>query len=371
MVVVHIITSLRIGGAETALVNLLEEMRGAQYEHHVFYMHSGPNIIRIERLGIAVYQVCGMVSAYDPVGVYRLIRQVKKVKPDLIHSALWSANMIARFVGWLFVIPVICDLHGDCRYYGRVRNVLEKLCLFFPARYVAVSDSARNSYAQTFQIDRDDIILVRNGINCAKVQRCAQRGGVLRSDLGFTDDDIVVGTVGRLVAIKQYDLLLRAGARVIRQTKDSRIKLCFVGDGPERASLESLAQELRIIDQVYFAGARADACCFYPLFDCFALSSQSEGLSVALLEALCFGLPVVTTHDREHHDVITHGTHGLLVPVNDEQKLYDALKELLCNKIMRDAMRVANIDLVKTCFNVDLVVSAYDKLYHEVTKKGC
>lgn len=420
-VVLHFITGLKVGGAEMALYNMLEYERknstsvGTVFDavtkepskprHVVVYFREGPIVEKIRSLGVPVYRVKGLLpsesfrfSVYDPISFYRLVKLVKNLRPNVIHSSLWSANIMSRFLTLFYKVPLICDLHGDCRYYGRLRNFLSKITLKIlkkriPHYFVAVSESVKASFLEIVAGDEyaQRVVVIKNGIDSDGLRRLACKDpfgcGSDRSwpqvksfhnhsDLGF-----VIGTVGRLHPVKNYGLLMSAFARLVREVKDEKLPvggiiphLMFVGDGPERGFLEQRSQDLGISDRVIFTGEQSKTYRYYPLFDCFVLSSHTEGLSIALLEALSFGLPIVTTvgtgsfvGDKMTHDVVTNGVNGFLVPSGDEKKLCAALKKIYANKILRASMKSKNISLATNKFHIKNVVENYSSLYKKVS----
>ena len=379
MKILHLITSLKIGGAESALCNFLEYNnptlptslklrrtrklritgKNATYSHYVAFFHSGPNLQRINKLHIPTHQISGVISVYNPIALLRLIKVIKKIKPDIIHAALWSSTIIARIIGKLLGIPVICDIHGDCEHHGTFRNFLDKITLRLCSQFVAVSESTKESFVKTLHANPKNIIVIENGINIESLHKKSFTQPLERKDFGLSESDFVVGSVGRLAEIKRYDVLLKA----LKPTKN--IKLVLVGDGPERKQLEDLATKLGINDHVLFVGFRTDAYKFYPLFDCFALSSDSEGMSIALLEALSFGIPLISTSKTKKHDVIIHGKNGFLVPVNSPKKLSNAIQMLHFDKSLRYKMGKNNSKLAKNTYHIKNVVNKYHTIYEK------
>ena len=123
-------------------------------------------------------------------------------------------------------------------------------------------------------------------------------------------------------------------------------------------------QALGISRDVLFVGQQDCVAPYYSLFDCFALTSKSEGLSIALLEALCFGLPVVVTHKNGiEHDVISDGVNGFVVPVGDRGKIMHALKKLYVQPRMRHLMSVKNQQKANAHFNISSMIDLYEALY--------
>jgi glycosyltransferase involved in cell wall biosynthesis len=369
MKVLHFITSLKIGGAESALCNLLEHWneQNSDIEHCVIYIHGGPCVDRIRSLGIKLFQIKGVVSPYDPVAFWRLFKLVKKIGPDLIHSALWSANFMAAIIAKKQKISLISDLHGDCRYHGKIRNFLHRFTLNVPAQFVSVSHSVNNSFTKMFSNISNKTVVIQNGIDTKKFYKKAMAESVSRNEFGLGPDDFIVGTVGRLCKIKRYDLLIEAFAKFSRKSCHNRVShLCIVGDGPERENLELLAKKLGIGKFVHFAGEQEKVYRYYPLFDCFVLASQSEGLSIALLEALAIGLPIITTSEDEKHDVITNGVNGFLIPVNKKSKLVQVLTDLCTNKNNCSSMSKFNIGFINEKFQISHVAKKYFDLYKKV-----
>jgi glycosyltransferase involved in cell wall biosynthesis len=383
MKIVHLISSLKIGGAETALVNFLTSLTSEQSDqpkntHTILYFHDGPNRHQLERLGIATHQISGLLCRFDPWAFYKAFRMIKNLKPDIIHSSLWMANIFGRLIGKIIGTPVICDLHGSATDEGFFRNRLDALTAKWASALVAVSDSVQQAY-QISVINRMPIAqrpviikklsVIANGVDQQKCLSIAYHQPLERKDYGLYYDDFVIGSVGRLEPIKSYDILIIAFSMLLKQLPpNAHVKLCLVGGGSEYQELQSLAQTLQISDKIVFVGARSDAIKFYPLFDCFALSSRSEGLSIALLEALCFGLPIVSTNQKEQHDVLANTVNGLLVPPNDPQALCNALEWLIKNKAERQTMKINNEQLISH-YNLASTVQRYKQLYQLLSKK--
>jgi len=367
--ILHIITSLEVGGAQASLYNLLryEKTKDGPHQRTIIYFHDGPFAQKLKSLGIKTHHLKGFVSPYDPIAWFRLARLIKKEKPDLIHTALWSASIMGRLLGVACKIPVLCDLHGDPADHGFFRNVLERVTLRLPIRFIAVSDSVQRSFLSLFSKKRylpAKTCTIQNGIDANSLSLKAQENRLYRKELGIFETDFVVGSVGRLCSIKRYDLLIRAFS--LFQPKLREPRLCLVGDGPERSSLESLVRELGLQESVLFVGEQSDPHRYYPLFDCFALSSESEGLSIALLEALSFGLPIITTHRNKKHDVVEDGVNGFVVPVGDVAALAHALEDLYENSSMQVSMRKNNREIVKNRFSMKTMFQKYDRLYKEL-----
>ncbi|MFH1461477.1 MAG: glycosyltransferase family 4 protein [bacterium] len=377
MKIFHVITSLKIGGAESALLNFLKKDLCNKNDHIIAYFYPGPNLEKLQKLGFKTYHIKGLFHKYDFLAYKNLKHIIKINKPDIIHSALWSANIFAKIIASSLNIPVICDLHSNVLYDGKIRRLIEKFTLFKADKYVAVSDSVKNgflrAYKQKSKILKSKIEVIPNAIDINN----KQKSNLTRKDLGFYQEDFVIGAVGRLEKIKSYDLLIKSVATIcntIEKINNSdcnnkqlkSIKLCIVGDGSQRNKLEKLGLKLKIEKYILFTGMRDDVKDIYPLFDCFIISSQSEGLSIALLEALSFKLPIITTSQTEKHDIIINNINGLIVKPQDQKELATAIKKLYQNPELANKIGKNNEILTNTKFSINQLVNKYNRLYKEL-----
>jgi len=364
-----------MGGAEVALLNRLAAMNNDRYHHKVVCFYDGPIVQQIRALGIDVMVNKGFVKGYDPIGLWQLYKVMRNFNPDIIHTSLWAANMVGRLFGFIVNIPVINELHGNVEHEGRVRNGLERLSVRGAKRIVAVSASVRRVYEQCIMsglsipsksLITQRLVTIANGIDRKSLINKMERTLLSRSDFGFSAQDFIIGAIGRFEKIKSYDVLIRSVAhlcQLLDEKERNKIKLCLTGEGSQRHYLQVLVQQLKLEKQVVFTGYRLDAFRFYSLFDCFALSSQSEGLSIALLEALAVGLPIITTHLEKDHDAVIQNVNGLLIPVNDVEAYAQGLLQLYHRRIKKSD------DYSPLCvypFSIDNVVASYEAMYRDI-----
>ena len=144
--VVHFITSLESGGAQRALYTLLRADTAGPYTHVVWYLHDGPYRERFCQLGVSVSRVVGSFGVYDPTIVWRLYRMIMAMQPAVLHTSLWFAGFLGRLVGPYAGVPVLCDLHSDVRYHGKIRGFFDRITAS-RARYCAVSSALKHSFS--------------------------------------------------------------------------------------------------------------------------------------------------------------------------------------------------------------------------------
>jgi glycosyltransferase involved in cell wall biosynthesis len=376
MRIVHIISHLGYGGAEKMLYEELRSCKVHEHEHRVIYIKRGIFLEKIEALGIRTYHLSGMILRYDPFIYYRLKALLRAVAPDVIHASLWAANLLARYAGRALNIPVINDIHGNVGQTGWLRRTIDRFTVVPGTSFVTVSTTVKASVERYLPaVPAHALTVIPNGVTTEYTLHKSRRERG-RSSLQLSPDAFIIGSIGRLHRIKGYDLLIQSFARLPAMIHEQRAthtlrvpKLLLVGDGPDRTRLHRLAKKLGVEQDVIFAGYQDKPHEWYRLFDCFVLPSHSEGLSLALLEAMSFGIPVITTHDQQCHDVIVHGEHGLLVTKNNHHELSAALMEFYREPEKAKRLGQNGCKRVVTSFTLDDMVRTYDKLYQTVVNR--
>lgn len=381
MEILHLITGLKIGGAESALFNFLAALSVDLRQNHVVaYFHYGPTVEKIKGLGVEAHGLSGKKRTYSFWSLVKLNNLIHTIKPNIIHSSLWSANFIGRLFAWWHKIPLVCDLHGDSFDEGKLRNYFDRLTVKLPMAFVAVGDKVADSYRKniigaikSYALQKkvaDRLVVIKNGIDVQTLQNNIQKSLLTRQVVGIPEDAFVIGAVGRFEPIKSYDILIKSFSRLLKlcgETTRKKPFLCLIGDGSQKDFLLELIKDLGIEQQVLLPGFRNDCYAWYSLFDCFCLSSQSEGISIAMLEAMAAGLPVVTTHEFSTHDVIVEGVNGLLVPVNDCEVYAQTLLRLYEDPEICKSMRQRNATLIASEFTIQKVVTGYYYVYQQIS----
>jgi glycosyltransferase involved in cell wall biosynthesis len=359
-ILLHVTSSLKMGGAETVLYELIKGLGQNEFEHHVIYFHGGPWEVRLRELGIALHQVRGIVSLYDPVFFIRLYKTIKKINPHCIHSLLWAANVSSRIVAKLLSIPHVSVYHNNIDQDGFVRNWCDKKTRMLSVQIVAVSSEVADSLIKTDgRFSASALCVIRNGIDVAELLAQGNGQMVLREQLNLRVHDLVIGSVGRFCPVKRYPLLLECFAAV--RSRMPRARLVLVGMGPDEAMLRSFARTLGVNDDVRFVVGQP-AHGYFHLFDCFVQSSDKEGISMALLEAMAHAVPCVATCSGLEHSVLTHTIDGLLVKAGDAQELCDAVMHVATDRALAQRLGRAGRLTVESRFHSSRMIEAYRKL---------
>lgn len=359
---VHVISSLKIGGAESLLVDLIRLMPSHRYDHHVIYFHDGPNRTRLTHMGIPTYHVSGGFCLYDPIFWLRLYRLLKILQPDIIHGSLWAANFAVRLIGKMILhIPTVCVLHWSLEQDGRIRNMLDYGTLDWADRVVAIADGVASSLADAAWVSHKNIQVIYNGIDSQYVHQLVTMQAVTRDSLGIAPEALVFGTVGRFIYQKNYHHLINVFANVYQHYP--HIRLLLVGLGPLEQDLRKQVAQLGITSAVIFVIGQP-AYGYYKLMDCFVLPSLQEGLSIALLEAMSCGIPCVTTGVQ--HQVIHHNQNGILVLPHDAAELCRQLARMIVEEPLRKQLGKAGQARVIEAFQLADTARTYERLFEDM-----
>ncbi len=330
MEIVHVVENLDRGGLERTVVDLIASQRDAGHECRVICLFKLGLLAReLLASGVRV-DACGKRRGLDLRALRRARALIRQSPGAVIHTHNAMAHYYAVLATW--GLPVKCRINTRHGMGGRTRSGrqewLYRQSLRFTDYAVAVCEAARQRFAADGMRPRRALLAVPNGI---RLERFRPADDVARqalvAELGLPPGSRIIGTVGRLQPVKDHALLLRAFAKVRMQVPEAA--LVIVGDGPLRAALEAQAEQAGLSDAVRFMGDRHDVPRLLTGMEVFALSSASEGYSVALLEACASSLPIVATDVGGNREIVRHGINGRLVPSGDTAAIATALIALL------------------------------------------
>ncbi|QND81525.1 glycosyltransferase [Pseudoxanthomonas mexicana] len=330
MEIVHVVENLDRGGLERTVVDLIASQRDAGHECRVICLFKLGLLAReLLANGVRV-DACGKRPGLD-LRALRRARALIRQSPDAVihtHNAMAHYYAVLASLG----LPVKCRINTRHGMGGRARSGRQEWLYRQSLRgtdyAVAVCEAARQRFAADGMRPRRALLSVPNGI---RLERFRPADDVARqslvAELGLPTGSRIIGTVGRLQPVKDHALLLRAFAKVRVQVPEAA--LVIVGDGPLRAALEAQAEQAGLSDAVRFMGDRHDVPRLLTGMEVFALTSTSEGYSVALLEACASSLPIVATDVGGNREIVRHGINGRLVPSGDTAAIATALIALL------------------------------------------
>ncbi len=256
------------------------------------------------------------------LGLRKLVRSLKQSRPQILQTFLYHANIAGRVAGWLAGVPHVVSGIRVAENRSRFRLALDRWTERFVDRHVCVGQAVAEFSAATGGLSRDKLVVVRNGVDHQAITQA--RPVNLHEEFQIPADRKVVLFVGRLDPQKDPILLLHAIEDVGSPCPTHAV---FVGDGPERETLELAAVTLGVDDRVTFAGRRDDVFGLMKGADCLVLPSRWEGLPNVILEAMSVGLPVIATRAHGSAELLERRQLGALVEIGDAVGLNRAICE--------------------------------------------
>lgn len=336
-----------------------------------------------EELGVEVVQIPelhrDLSPIYDPVAVKRLVREIRRVRPHIIHTHTAKAGAVGRTAALLSGgarPPVIVHtFHGHVLrgYFDPVRTRFfketERALARQTTRLIAVGPQVQDDLVALGVAPAEKFSVIRLGIDLESRVNASGTGAELRRQYGIPADRFVVGWIGRMTGIKRVPDVLATFRGLLDNGVDAT--LCLVGDGPERDRLEERAHDLGIVRNTLFLGYQREIAPFYQLFDAFLLPSANEGTPVVAIEALAAGCPVVATRVGGTPDVVDDGVDGFLTEVGDTKALAARLTELARDPELRRRFGEAGRERTIPRYRVSRLVDDVDALYRELlTERG-
>jgi glycosyltransferase involved in cell wall biosynthesis len=361
MRIVHIITSLERGGAQAVLYSLVTALAQRGYTQTIIYMHDGPYRAHFKQIGIPLYQLRGLVSPFDPVGWYRLYTLLIIFQPQLVHTVLWAANWMGRFMARLHHLPCVVALHNNYDQNGWQRHLLDGWISFKNTQLIAVSEQVKESF-RIYHPPIYPIIVIPNGIEFPSLSHYSP---LSRTSLQLQEDHFVIGTVARLDPIKRLPLLIEAIALLAPWYPSIRLILVVSGTPAQEQELRNAIKNWGIGSIVRWV-INEEATPYYALFDCFVLTSAKEGISMALLAAMSYGVAPCITHSSRHHAVVQHMANGIVVCTDNATVFAQELAPLVNNATLR--MQLANNaqQTIHDTWSIGPMIDAYEMLFKKL-----
>ncbi len=348
------------GGAEHMVVQLARALRRMGDEPVVASMRPGWMTERAAAAGIPVW-IEPQRRGLDPLWAPRLALRLRHERIDVVHSHEFAMNVYAGAAARLAGLPAIATLHGrhwatEAPRRARAYRVLRRLGM----RIVAVSHDLAGFLAEGLQLPLAAIAVVYNGIELSPLPENAERTrlrAAVRSELALAPQAALALAVGNLYPVKDHATLLRAASM------RPGLAVAIAGRGAEEDRLRALAAELGIADRVRLLGLRDDVPRLLGAADVFVQPSRSEGLPLAVLEAMAAALPVVASRVGGIHEAVTEGETGLLVPPGEPAALAAALARVLGAADTGAAFGRAGRARAEQEFSVTRMAERYRALY--------
>ncbi|MBL9093652.1 MAG: glycosyltransferase [Planctomycetaceae bacterium] len=364
--VCHVLHNLTVGGAELLAAEIARQLHPRFRFVFACIDRRGELADRLEAEGFTVHAMHRR-PGFDWRCVRRLAEVLRRENVSVVNAHQYAPffySAMSRFGGPQ--VPILFTEHGrmfpDRRRWKRVlaNRLLLKRC----DRVVGVGETVRKALIDQEGIAARRVSVVYNGIDLDRFDATQVRRDVVRQELGYADDDVLIVQVARLDPIKDHGTALRAFARLWRRCPSAR--LIIVGDGVERGAIETKIDELGVGDGVRLLGTRHDVPRLFAAADVCLLTSVSEGVPLTVLEAMACGVPVVATRVGGVSEIVSDGESGLLADPGDDAKLAEHLQKFAEDPVLRSRSGAAGRRCVGRSFSAAQMLRKYASLYEDM-----
>ncbi|MEN6602426.1 MAG: glycosyltransferase [Bryobacteraceae bacterium] len=364
-------TSLDRGGAEAQVVSLAVELARRGYKTAVISL-TVPSAYKAELsdVGVEVFSLRMSPGVADPRGLWRLIRFLVRFRPQVLHSHLFHANIVARVARLFVPVPVVIStLHsasesGQHRTGTRARDTAYRISGWLADRVVAVCEAVAARHVACKAVRRAKLRVIPNGVDCHVFRPDPERRAAMRGELRVGDAFVWLAA-GRLMWKKDYPTMLRAFAAL----RGHGSVLVVAGTGPQTGELRDMAAAINL--NVRWLGALSDVAALMNAADGLELSSVVEGLPMVSLEAAASGLIAVSTSAGGASEAVSEGQTGFVVPVGDAEALATAMTRVESLEASeRERMAEGARARALALFDIHAVTDAWERCYRDLLERA-
>lgn len=314
------------GGAESVVLALAHEYRSAGCEVFPVVHQGGPGWLsgRLRDAQFPVHRPA-LRRPLDPVAVRDLSQWMRANGITAAHAHEFTTSVYGGAAACLSGVRMVMTMHGGMAYTAALRRrVALSLAAHSAHAVVGVSSATADMLAQKLWLARERVTVVPNGVRARTGNRESGRHA-----LGLAPEERLLLAVGNLYPVKGHDILVRAAGLMDQRPELPAWRIAIAGRGDQEPALRSLIGELEVAHRVSLLGLRDDVPDLLAAADLFVMPSRSEGLPMAMLEAMFAGRPVVASHVGGIPDLLEHGSLGSLCEPDDPRALADALVQAL------------------------------------------
>ncbi|MGB7934502.1 MAG: glycosyltransferase family 4 protein [Gammaproteobacteria bacterium] len=363
--ILHTIDTTGPGGAETVFIDLATRLPKEKYRSVVVIRGKGWVYEELCRRGVKP-ALMDAKGSFNWRYLLKLANLVRGEGVDLIQSHLLGSNVYCSLAGLLTRIPVVATFHGavDIRENERLK-VLKFGSINRGARnIIAVSDALRRDIIGRTPLKARKTSVIYNGIETADFQR--PRSDALRRQYDWSEEDIIIGSLGNIRPAKGYDVLLRAAALLHDTPRGFRFVIAGQGKTGLYDDLLNLRDELGLQNTVQFVGFVNDPADFLSNLDMFLLSSISEGFSIATIQAMAAGLPSIVTRSGGPLEIISHGENGWMLDAGNPAAISEAILTLAADPVLSSRLAKSGREHVAKKFGMNAMLAAYEEIYDQL-----
>jgi glycosyltransferase involved in cell wall biosynthesis len=366
--VLHVLFNLEMGGAENLVVNIVKGLNKNAFATHVCCIRKG-GVLETELADSQIpYQILNHSDNFDWVISKEIAQLSKRLNIHIIHSHHLGPLMYSWLATKFYNQMTIVHTEHSYDYLADSKKLNIYGGFFFrkPKKVVAVTEDVSRYIGKEYRVPQSRLVTITNGIDIRQFERAITAN--YREKLDIDKDTFVIGTVGRLESIKNHATLIDAFSQFKKRVPNS--VLLLIGDGSLRADLEKLTADLGLTPSIKFLGLRRDIPPLLKTMDVFVLPSYSEGLSLALLEAISSRVPVIASNVGGNANIIVDGNNGLLFDPYKNNELTNALLRLNQDRSLIKTYSENAFALVNSRYSLERMIREYEDIYREANNEN-
>ncbi|MCM8832406.1 MAG: glycosyltransferase [Candidatus Omnitrophica bacterium] len=359
-----IIGTLEIGGAEKQLYLLIKNLNKEMFDVFLIALRDGR--MRKDFQEITKLYILKKRFKFDLTILFNLIRIIKKEKPDVLHTFMFTSNTWGRLAGIFCKVPVIIASERSADLWKRwYHNLIDKILFRFTDRIICNSNEVKNIYIKRINGEKKKFEVIYNGIEIEKYETIKQNL-ILKDAFGIKNQKIIL-TGGRLSFEKNLEKFLHV-AKIVKE-KFKNVKFLIVGEGDQKVKLKKLAKNLNIQDDVIFTGYRDDLPELIKISDIVVLISLWEGMPNLIIEGMLCKKPVICTKIGGGKEIIKDGENGFLIDPKNQKEIVEKILFLLNNEEKSKIFGQNGYNYAKKTFSLEKMIESYQNLFIEVLKE--
>ena len=364
--VAHLIECDGPGGAERIIAHLARALQAAGAHNVVFLPRAGEGWLARELTGSGVaIEHFHIDRPLSPACARALTDALRRHRIDVVHSHEFSMAVYGAWACWRAAVPHVITMHGGRYYAGRLRRrIALRTAIAASHHIVAVSDALADAISSDLWMSRSRIKVLPNGVRYAPPELVT-----LRDELGLSHGDRLLLAVGNLYPVKGHRYLIDAAVQLLKKHPSLHVAIAGRGDCADALRLQ--ARNEGIDGRVHLLGLRPDVAAILAAADIFVQPSLSEGLPLALLEAMWAGRPIVASHVGQIPQALADGDAGILVEPGDGVALAHAIDRLLSDPSGAAEFGARAAQRARDRYGLSQMVGRYAQLYEQAKSKTC
>lgn len=361
--ILYVINQLGIGGAERQLLYLVRNLDRTQFSPLVCVLTTSTELAtEFRSAGIPVVVFRRLSPKFDLSKLLRLIILLRKVKPDLVHSFMTTANIYASLAGRFVHTRVIVSERNAEPNKPALRRWMECVSIRRAACLIANSQAGASRIIRRGVMPKEKVFVIHNGIDLTRFEALPDSITV-RIKFGLCSDIPIVGIVGTIDGERKDHLTFFQAMHVLDQQYGQQVQILCVGTGPMLQQVRDLVHKLGLEERTVFTGIREDVPEIMRGLDVLVSSSRWEGMPNVIMEAMAAGRPVVATAVGGTPELVKHGETGFLVPPGNPSALAAAVLRVLEHPNLAFQMGQAGRRRIEQYFTVEKMVRSTEAIY--------